>query len=921
MSLDKNKIKKFIGISCTVLGTTFVGLSIVAKIKKPSSVYDDSLEEKNPLEGKKVIFVRDDDEKENADGVRGHLEVVGNAEYYPTFYDKYVKRGLDIILSFGGIIVLSPVMLIIAICIYMEDPGPVVFTQKRLGQNKKYFKLHKFRTMKLSTPHDVPTHQLVNPEQYILHTGAVIRRHSGDELLQLWDIFIGNMSVIGPRPGLWNQDLLTSERDKYGANDVKPGLTGWAQINGRDELDIPAKAKLDGEYVQNRGLIFDIKCFLGTIKKVGHDDSVVEGGTGMKRENTEFNPKDCDTTPITKKSILITGANSYIGKSVQNYLITVAPNMYEVNIRETKGWEPTPEAFVSYDVVFNVAGIAHIRETDENRQLYYDVNRDLVIKIAEAAKKAGVKQFVMLSSMSVYGKTVGYITKDTKPAPINAYGDAKIQADERIQQLADEKFIVSILRPPMVYGKGCKGNYQTLRKFALKLPVFPDYKNERSMIYIGNLCEFVKRVIDREEGGVFFPQNKEYVRTTDMVKLVALKNGKKIMTTSLFNVGVRLAPFNVVKKVFGNLTYKRVDTVSKFGFEESIEMTECNNVRGKNRFKVEGISTNDLHGKKILFFAPAFFGYEYKMADKMCELGAKVDFYDERSVTSSKDRALLKVSPEIFAKRSYSYYKDIIDANKSKDYDYVFIVKGEMTPVEILKDFRIYYPNAKLCLYLYDSVKNVRGIEKKFQYFDTCHSFDPEDCEKYSALKFRPLFFSDEFRQPVKNGDDYDYDICFMGTVHSDRYKVIKQVQKISNELGLRQNWFLYLQSEFIYYFYKITKREFFGTSISDFDLEKKSGKEIAAEVDKTKIVLDVQHPKQRGLTMRTIEMIGMNKKLITTNKTIKHYDFYNPNNVCVIDRNNVQIDMEFLNTPYQELDDKMYESYSLESWIKTVLN
>ena len=169
----------------------------------------------------------------------------------------------------------------------IDDPGPILFTQKRVGRNKQYFKLHKFRSMKMSTPHDVPTHMLENPEQYITKSGKFIRAHSLDELPQIWDIFIGNMSVIGPRPGLWNQDLLTAERDKYGANDVKPGLTGWAQINGRDELEIPDKAKLDGEYVKNLSFGFDCKCFLGSVHVFKEDDSVVEGGTGEMKKKEE----------------------------------------------------------------------------------------------------------------------------------------------------------------------------------------------------------------------------------------------------------------------------------------------------------------------------------------------------------------------------------------------------------------------------------------------------------------------------------------------------------------------------------------------------------------------------------------------------------------------------------------------------------
>lgn len=286
--MNKSKWKKIMGILATTLGTTYAVTTIVAKKRKGKSQFEDEASQMNPLEGKKVIFIENDDEIENADGVRGHLEAIGDSDYKAGFYEKYIKRGFDIVLSFGGLVVLSPVLGAIALAIKIDDPGPVLFTQKRMGQNKKYFKLHKFRSMKMCTPHDVPTHQLENPEQYITRVGKFLRSHSLDELPQIWDIFIGNMSVIGPRPGLWNQDILTAERDKYNANDVKPGLTGWAQINGRDELELPVKAKLDGEYVKDMGLIMDLKCFLGSVGVFAGDKSVVEGGTGeMKRSLKE----------------------------------------------------------------------------------------------------------------------------------------------------------------------------------------------------------------------------------------------------------------------------------------------------------------------------------------------------------------------------------------------------------------------------------------------------------------------------------------------------------------------------------------------------------------------------------------------------------------------------------------------------------
>lgn len=195
-------------------------------------------------------------------------------------YQRFGKRLLDVILSGCGIVVLSPVYLIISLAIVIDDPGPILFRQKRVGIHKSFFQILKFRTMKMETPKDVPTHLLDNPQQYITRVGSVLRKTSLDELPQIFQIFIGKMSIIGPRPALWNQDDLIAERDMYGANDVRPGLTGWAQINGRDELPIPVKAKYDGEYVQNMSFLFDCKCFFGTILSVLRHDGVVEGGTG-----------------------------------------------------------------------------------------------------------------------------------------------------------------------------------------------------------------------------------------------------------------------------------------------------------------------------------------------------------------------------------------------------------------------------------------------------------------------------------------------------------------------------------------------------------------------------------------------------------------------------------------------------------------
>lgn len=202
-------------------------------------------------------------------------------------YKKYIKRGIDFLLSLLGVILLCPLFLFLCLWIKLDSKGPILFKQKRVGKNKSYFNILKFRTMYIDTPKDMPTHMLSNPEQYITKAGKFLRKTSLDELPQIINILKGEMAIIGPRPALWNQDDLIAERDKYHANDIKPGLTGWAQINGRDELEIEVKAKLDGEYVEKMSFFFDVKCFFGTITSVFKQEGVVEGGTGeMHKEES-----------------------------------------------------------------------------------------------------------------------------------------------------------------------------------------------------------------------------------------------------------------------------------------------------------------------------------------------------------------------------------------------------------------------------------------------------------------------------------------------------------------------------------------------------------------------------------------------------------------------------------------------------------
>ena len=250
------------GVAAAALGTAYLGLSAAAKAqrKRQEQEYGSAQEQQEKCAAPKHVSA----------------------------YDATWKRIADKTLSFCGLLALAPVYAVISAAVYLDDPGPVLFTQKRVGKNKAYFPLHKFRSMKMDTPHDMPTHLLQDPEQYLTRVGRFLRKYSLDELPQIWDIFVGNMSIIGPRPALWNQEDLIAARDAYGANDIRPGLTGWAQINGRDELEIAEKARYDGEYVQKESFFFDVKCFFGTIASVLKHEGVVEGGTGNNQQRKKI---------------------------------------------------------------------------------------------------------------------------------------------------------------------------------------------------------------------------------------------------------------------------------------------------------------------------------------------------------------------------------------------------------------------------------------------------------------------------------------------------------------------------------------------------------------------------------------------------------------------------------------------------------
>ncbi len=286
--------------------------------------------------------------------------------------------------------------------------------------------------------------------------------------------------------------------------------------------------------------------------------------------------------------ILITGANSYIGTSFEKW-IKQWPESYSIDVIDMIDDAWKEKDFSEYDVVFHVAGIAHVdtmNASKETQDFYYKVNRDLTIETATKAKHDGVKQFIFMSSIIVYGDSshinkIKVIDKNTIPKPSNFYGNSKLQAEKGIKPLEDDIFKIVVLRPPMIYGKGSKGNYMKLSKYARKLPFFPNIENQRSMLYIDNLCEFIRLVIDNEEHGVFYPQNLEYVKTTELVKLIAETHGKNIRFIKTFNLIIKLMSHKVelINKVFGNLVYEQSMSEYKANYRvrdflDSIRMTE-----------------------------------------------------------------------------------------------------------------------------------------------------------------------------------------------------------------------------------------------------------------------------------------------------------------------------------------------------------
>ncbi len=330
------------------------------------------------------------------------------------------------------------------------------------------------------------------------------------------------------------------------------------------------------------------------------------------------------------------------------------------------------------------------------------------------------------------------------------------------------------------------------------------------------------------------------------------------------------------------------------------------------------MSEKDIEGKRILFFGLETMGYEKKILNKMIELGARVDYHSERPVSSQFGKAIIKMAPNLLDNKTEEYYQNVFESHKGIDYDIIFIMKCDTPTKKVLEDVRRYFPNAELRLHLWDSLVNIPNIEEKLGLFDRITSFDRKDCENHPEFGFRPLFYIDTF---AKEGDNsIEYDVSFCGTIHSDRYMVLENIRRQCVDYGMRFYGYYYMQSKMAFYYLKFRDKRFKEVKMKELKFKTIGSEEVHRIFDSSKAIVDIQHPRQAGLTMRTIETLGARKKLITTNSDIKNYDFYNENNICVIDREQPIVSESFLKTPYYRIDNSIYDKYSLKQWVLDVL-
>lgn len=326
-----------------------------------------------------------------------------------------------------------------------------------------------------------------------------------------------------------------------------------------------------------------------------------------------------------------------------------------------------------------------------------------------------------------------------------------------------------------------------------------------------------------------------------------------------------------------------------------------------------------LKGKRILFFSPQAFGYEAAIKKRLEEMGAIVVYYDERPSNSFWGKAMLRVSKHSMTVKIEAYYREIVKELESyKSFDYIFLLNLEAMPVWFLKKIKAKYQGCPIILYMWDSFRNKVHTKDYLEWCDRAISFDHEDHKNNPQLEFRPLFYLNEYSS-IAGNKVFDYDVSFVATAHSDRFIIAQNIKEQVEEWnGVAFNYF-YLQSKKLFLYLKLTNPTFKHTHTSDFKYKSLKTDELLNVIAKSKSVLDVQHPKQTGLTMRTLEMVGAERKLITTNSSIQYYDFYNPNNICIINRNNPILDKDFFIRPYEPISKDLYYKYSLDGWLEYI--
>jgi hypothetical protein len=328
--------------------------------------------------------------------------------------------------------------------------------------------------------------------------------------------------------------------------------------------------------------------------------------------------------------------------------------------------------------------------------------------------------------------------------------------------------------------------------------------------------------------------------------------------------------------------------------------------------------TKTLSNKNILLFSPQFFGYGLEVASKMRDMGASVDYYDERPGNDFWTKAIIRVNKSLLRRKIETYYTDIINKLADDRYDFVVFLNPEAISRNNLELLRKGQPKATFIMYMWDSLRNKKYTIDILPFFDRKFSFDKADCTNVGyGLHFRPLFFLDGYRDVENIPQKMAIDLFFVGTVHSDRYALLMALRKAGEKLGKKIEFYMFFQSKILFYRMKAFNKSFRRAQQKDFKFIPMAKDKLLEKLSSSKIILDIQHPSQQGLTMRTIEMIGARKKMITTNSEIIQYDFYHPNNILVIDRQDIEIDPDFFDSPYVELERELYQKYSIEGWLE----